>query len=59
MFSSMKIQEYMESELSHIFRVKLIAKNITELFLQCDVSFWRNMQMFWTRLLDFSVFLVK
>ena len=28
MFSSMKMQEYMESELSGISRVKLIAKNI-------------------------------
>ena len=39
MFSSMKIEEYMESELSGIFRVKLIAKNVSELLLQCDVSF--------------------
>ena len=27
----------MQSKLSGIFRVKLIAKNITELSLQCDV----------------------
>ena len=38
MFSSMKIQEYMGSELFDIFRVKLVAKNVTELSLQCDVS---------------------
>ena len=28
MFSSIKIEEYMEPELSGIFRVKLVAKNI-------------------------------
>ena len=28
MFSSIKIEEYMESELSGIFRVKLVTKNI-------------------------------
>ena len=38
MFSSMKIQKYMDSELFDIFRVKLVAKNVTELSLQCDVS---------------------
>ena len=27
MFSNMKIEEYMESELSGIFRVKLVTKN--------------------------------
>ena len=27
MFSSMKLEEYMESEISGIFRVKLVAKN--------------------------------
>ena len=32
----MKIEEYMESELSAIFRVKLAVKNINELFLQCQ-----------------------
>ena len=31
MFSSMEIEEYMEAELSGIFRVKRVAKNITEL----------------------------
>ena len=55
----MEIEEDIESELSGIFRVKLVAKNITELSLHCDASFWRNIQMFWTRLLDFSIFLVK
>ena len=59
MFSSMKIEEYMESDLSGIFQVKLVAKNITELSLQRDISFWRNIQMFWTRPLDLSDFLVK
>ena len=39
MFSSMKIEEHMESELSGIFQVKLVAKNITELSLQRDISF--------------------
>ena len=39
MFPSIKIAEYIESELSGIFRVKLVAKNITELPLQCDVPF--------------------
>ena len=39
MFSSMKIEEYMEYDLSDIFRVKLVVKNITELSLQRDVSF--------------------
>ena len=38
-FSSMKIEEYTESELSGIFLVKLVAKNLTELSLQCDASF--------------------
>ena len=52
MFSSMKIEEYMESELSGTFQIKLVAKNITELSLWCNVSFWRNLQMFWTWLLD-------
>ena len=28
MFSSIKMEEYMESELSGIFRVKLVTKNI-------------------------------
>ena len=59
MFSSLRREEYMESELSRIFRAKLVAKNITELSLQCDVSSWWNIQMFWTGMSDFSVFLVK
>ena len=33
MFSSMKIEEYIEYELSGIFRVKLIAKNMTDLLV--------------------------
>ena len=52
MFSNIKYEEYMESELPDIIRVKVVAKNIpggiakngpwgpnTKLFLQCDVSF--------------------
>ena len=47
MFSNMKKKEYIESEHSDIFQVKLVAKNIllgpwgpnAKLFLQCDVSF--------------------
>ena len=39
MFSTMEIEEDIESELSGIFRVKLVAKNITELSLHCDASF--------------------
>ena len=31
----------------------------TELSQQCDVTLWRNMQMFWTRLLNFNVFLLN
>ena len=31
----------------------------TKLFLQCDVSFWRNIQIFSVKLLHLSVFLVK
>ena len=38
-FSSMKIEEYMEFVPPGIFRVKLVGKNITKLFLQRDVSF--------------------
>ena len=37
MFCSLKIKKDMESELSGIFGVKLVAKSITELSLQCDV----------------------
>ena len=67
MFSNMKKEEYMEYELPGITRLKVVAKNIrlglwapnTKLFLQCDVSFWRNIQSFWTKLLHLSVFLVK
>lgn len=43
-------------------RVKLVAKiyaSVLEDPTQYDVSFWRNIQIFWTRLLGFSVFLVK
>ena len=50
MFSNMKIEEYMESGRSGFFRVILVVKSTTELSLQCDVSFWRNIQMLWTRL---------
>ena len=39
MFSTMEIEEDIESELSGIFRVKLVAKNIAELSLHCDASF--------------------
>ena len=47
MFSSMKKEEYMESELSDIFQVKVVTKNIVfgslgpnaKLLLQYDVSF--------------------
>ena len=56
----------MKSEVSGIFRVKIVAKIYlgpwgpnTKLFLQCDVFFWRNIQIFWTKLLHLSVFLVK
>ena len=59
MFCSLKIKKDMESELSGIFGVKLVAKSITELSLQCDVYFRRNLQMLWMRLLYFSVSLVK
>ena len=52
---------------SDLIWVKLVAKNIvlrsrgrnTELFLQFDVSLWRNIQIFWARLLHHIVFLVK
>ena len=67
MFPSMKKEEYMVSEFSGIFQVKVVTKNIVfgslgtqhKAALQYDVSFWRNMQIFWTKLLHFSVFLVK
>ena len=62
MFSNKK--EYMQSELSDIFRVKVVAKNILlgslgKLFLQFDVFFWRNIQIFRIKLLYVSVTLVK
>ena len=67
MFSSMNKKEYMESELCDVFKVNVVTKNIVFRFLgnqykaawQYDVFFWRNMQIFWTKLLHFSVFLVK
>ena len=66
MFSDMKKKEYMEFEHSDIFQVKLVTKNIllgpwgpnAKLFLQCDVSFWRNIN-FLKKLLELSVSLVK
>ena len=67
LFSSMKKEEYIESELSGIFQVKVATKDIVigslgtqpKAALQYDVSFWRNIQIFWTKLLHLSVFLVK
>ena len=67
MFYSMKIEEYMESELSCIFWVKLVGKSIVlgsqgtkhRTASASDISFWKNIQIFWTRLLHHSVFLVK
>ena len=67
MFPSMKKEEYMVSEFSGIFQVKVVTKNIVfgslgtqhKAALQYDVSFWRNMQIFWTKLLQLSAFLVK
>ena len=64
MFLNMKKEEYMESELSGIFWVKVVAKNILleslgpnpELFLEVGVFFWRNIQIFWTKLLHLKVF---
>ena len=47
----------LEQNSSKIIRVKVVAKNI--LYLQCDVSFWRNIQSFWTKLLHLRVFLIK
>ena len=63
----MKIEEYIESELSCIFWVKLVGKSIVfgsqgtkhQTASASDVSFWKNIQIFWTRLLHHSVFLVK
>ena len=57
----------MESELSRIFQVKVVTKNIVfgslgtqaKLLLQYDVSFWRKIQIFWSKLLHLSIFLVK
>ena len=59
MFSRMKKEEYMESELPGIFQVKEVTKNIAfevpgdpwgpnaKLLLQFDIYFWRNIQIFW------------
>ena len=68
MFSNLKKKEYMESELSDIFLSKsghqkytawvLSGRNHKQ-FLQCDVSFWRNIQIFRIRLLHLIAFLVK
>ena len=58
----------MESDLPGIIRIKVAAKNILlgslvtqhqAVFSQCDVSFRRNIQSFWNKLLLLSVFLVK
>ena len=57
MFSSMKKEEYMESELSGIFQVKVVTNG--KVLLQYDVLFWRNIQIFLTKLLRLSVSLVK
>ena len=67
LFSSMKKEEYIESELSGIFQVKVATKDIVigslgtqpKAALQYNVSFWRNIQIFWTKLLRLSVFVVK
>ena len=67
MFSSMKKKKCMESELSDIFRVDWSPKIYclgpwrpnAKLFLQCDISFWRNIQIFRIKVLHLSVFLVK
>ena len=67
MFSNINMEEYTESELSSIFWVKTGCQIYrawdprgSMLICLCSViSLWRNIQMFWTKLLDFSVFLVK
>ena len=60
MFSNMKKKEYMESELSDIFRVKVVAKNILLGSLgtqrQAVFAMWCLLQI---KLLHLSVFLVK
>ena len=38
MFSSMKKEEYMESELSAIFRVKVVTKNIVFGYLRTQLK---------------------
>ena len=35
------------------------SSNSAKLFLHCDVSFWRNIQFFWTKLSHLRVFLVQ
>ena len=54
------MEKYVESKVSDIFQLKLVTKNIVLGFpgTQFDVFFWRSIQMFGARLLDFSVFLV-
>ena len=67
MFSNMEKKEYMESELCDNFRVKVAAKNVLlgsletydKLLLQCDIYFWRNIQIFRIKLLHLSVSLLS
>ena len=66
MFSNLKQEEYMESELLGTFGVKVVSKNILLGSLRClflmslfDVSFWRSKQIFWAKLLHLSVFLLN
>ena len=61
---SRKMQEDLDSMCFSIFLWENMYHNFTwgpnaEPSLQCDASLWRNLYMFWTRLLDFSSFLVK
>ena len=62
------MEEYLASEVFGIFRVKLFVKIFclgpqgpnAELFLWSDViAFPEETQTIWTRLLDFSAFVVK
>ena len=62
------MEQCMEFDLSGIFPEKLVPWNkvhdrpqgpYAKMSLQCDVSFWRKIQIFWTRQLDFCAFLVK
>ena len=60
-FSTMEMEEYMKLDLFVIFRVKLVTNprgHNAGLSLRRDVSFWRNIKMLLTMLLDFSYFLV-